>query len=108
MPKYRKRPVVIDAERIPPLPTSPVAFAGDAAQEAALALEHVAAECRRIALWAGPRASFSTDAQGPIVLIDTGDGWLMARPGDWVVRGTQGEPYRVKDAIFHGIHEAAE
>lgn len=45
---------------------------------------------------------------GDIVVFSTMSAGLMrAAPGDWVVKGTNGEFYTIKDAIFREIYEIA-
>lgn len=39
------------------------------------------------------------------VLVPTLEGSLLAREGDYIVRGTQGEFYPVKPSIFMDIYE---
>ena len=44
--------------------------------------------------------------QTPVeVVIDTPEGRMIARPGDWVVTGVQGEQYPVKPEIFEASYE---
>ena len=83
MAKYRKRPIVIDAFRLgqkgQPTP-APRWF-------------HT------------PRPSQITD-EG--IFITTLEGDMLARWGDWVIRGVAGEVYPCKDAIFTATYEAVE
>lgn len=81
--KYRKKPVVIEARRLP--------------------LER-SAETAAIAAWCG--GVDCRDAGS--VLIHTLEGDMYARPGDWVIQGIKGEHYPVKDDIFRETYEAAE
>lgn len=37
--------------------------------------------------------------------IKTLEGWLLASPGDWIVRGIAGELYPVKPEIFAAIYD---
>lgn len=39
------------------------------------------------------------------LLIDTLEGTMRADPGDWIVKGVQGEFYPVKDPIFRETYE---
>jgi len=41
----------------------------------------------------------------PIMLIHTLEGTMAANPGDWIIRGVQGEFYPCKDSIFHETYE---
>jgi hypothetical protein len=40
------------------------------------------------------------------MLIETLEGTMTARMGDWIIRGTQGEIYPCKPKIFEQIYEA--
>jgi hypothetical protein len=40
------------------------------------------------------------------IAIPTLEGEMIASPGDWIVRGVQGEFYPVKPAIFDATYEA--
>lgn len=45
---------------------------------------------------------------GPSALsIDTLEGTMTAVPGDWIIKGTQGEFYPCKDEIFAATYEPA-
>lgn len=39
------------------------------------------------------------------LLIPTLEGIMLARWGDWIIRGVQGEMYPVKDSIFRETYE---
>jgi hypothetical protein len=52
---------------------------------------HDAANWRQLEWWlgdAGRRAE-----QAGVIAIDTPEGWLMARPGDWIVLSVSGRYY---------------
>lgn len=40
------------------------------------------------------------------VTIDTLEGRMTARPGDWIIRGVKGELYPCKPEIFEATYEA--
>jgi hypothetical protein len=61
MPKFRKKPVVIEAERL-------------------------------------------TEARE----IETMEGTLTGRPGDWLITGVKGEIYPCADDVFRATYEAAD
>jgi hypothetical protein len=42
------------------------------------------------------------------IVIPTLEGRMMASPGDWIIRGTQGELYPCKPAIFAQLYESLE
>lgn len=75
MSRYRKRPVVIEANQ--------VNFANR----------------DYLARWCGGRR-----VAGHIV-ISTPEGEMAAMPGDWIIRGVAGEFYPCKPAIFEATYE---
>jgi len=89
MPKFRKKPVVIEA----------LLFDGS--------LESLNA----IALWAR-KAFIATHSPGAQsverITIPTLEGELFALPGDWIIRGVKGEFYPCKPDIFEATYESAE
>ena len=79
--KFRKKPVVIDADQWLPgaaLPDLP------------------------------PGLSIVEDAGRLCVAIPTLEGVMLARPGDWIIRGIAGEYYPCKPDIFEATYEAVE
>jgi hypothetical protein len=42
---------------------------------------------------------------GSQVTIDTAEGRMTASPGDWIIKGVQGEFYPCKPAIFKATYE---
>ena len=42
------------------------------------------------------------------LLIGTLEGWLIASPGDWIIRGIQGEFYPCKPDIFAETYEPVD
>ena len=40
--------------------------------------------------------------------IATLEGVMLARPGDWIIRGIRGEHYPIKDSIFRETYEPVE
>lgn len=83
MPKFRKKPVVIDAVQF---------RAGEQPSEFA---EDVVAG----------RIRYPEDGT---MLINTLEGSMIARPGDWIIRGVKGELYPCKDDIFRATYETVE
>lgn len=43
-----------------------------------------------------------------LIVINTLEGKMTAKPGDWIVKGTEGEFYPVKDSVFKRKYEAVE
>lgn len=79
---YRKRPIVIEAARLPEVKN-------DSYEE--------------IREWIGDCAS----GDGSDLLICTLEGDMRASPGDWIIKGVSGEFYPCKDEIFRKTHEEA-
>jgi len=77
--KYRKKPVVIEA----------VQFTGD---------NHFT-----LGAFCGRKAR----PDGDNLLIDTLEGEMTARPGDWIIQGVHGEFYPCKPDIFAATYEPA-
>lgn len=86
MAKYRKKPVVIEAVR----------FTGQNFFECAAFMGH------------GPEVLDNLelkDTDNPVVRTLEGD--MVARPGDWIIRGVKGEFYPCKPDIFDATYEEA-
>lgn len=86
MPKFRKKPVVIEAEQF------------DGTPESAETL------CSKFAsnVWA------ETDPKGNYLgrlIVGTREGNMVASPGDWIITGVQGERYPCKPDIFEATYE---
>jgi len=82
MPKYRKKPVVIEAMQ----------YTGHNAVE--------------VMAWANlPEI---TEAFEGGIEIATLEGTMRAVPGDWVIRGVKGEMYPCKPDIFAATYEPVE
>lgn len=84
--KYRKRPVVIDA------------------------MQFLPGTKDRVFNWiTGTRyADFDPTNGAPILVIHTLEGDMVARMGDWVIRGVNGEFYPCKPDIFAKTYEHVE
>lgn len=48
------------------------------------------------------------DGEPKYVAIDTLEGTMLASPGDWIIRGVQGEFYPCRDDIFGATYEPVE
>lgn len=88
--KYRKKPVVIEAFQIPPVDP-------DAEHEVPVWLEEAIIDKRIV---------FSTLLG--TVSIKTLEGFMNGVPGDWIIRGVQGELYPCKNDIFNATYEKVE
>lgn len=84
MPKFRKKPVVIEARQFTSL-------------DDYLGIVDWMAQFGQV-----PR--YST----PNMFIDTLEGEHTALPGDWIIKGVQDEFYPCKPDIFAATYEAAE
>jgi hypothetical protein len=83
MAKYRKKPVVIEAWRLPMSDGASRVFDGDA------------------------NIIFKRE-NGAIIeaVISTLEGTMVANNGDWIIRGVKGELYPCKPDIFAATYEA--
>ncbi|MEM1424039.1 MAG: hypothetical protein AAGH64_08550 [Planctomycetota bacterium] len=88
MKRYRKKPVVIEA----------VQFTGTNQSEV---LAFVYPDL-------SPDALEGAQAMGSPVIIETLEGDMTASPGDYVIRGVQGEHYPCKPDIFEATYEPVE
>ncbi|MGE0290385.1 MAG: hypothetical protein AB7I42_25060 [Bradyrhizobium sp.] len=84
MSRYRKKPVVIEA----------VLHAGS---EPWPDWFQCAVEDRTVRIFEDGEAE-----------IETLEGVMLAKPGDWIIRGVKGELYPCKPDIFEATYEAAE
>jgi hypothetical protein len=84
MAKFRKKPVVIEAEQF--LPGDGVRVGEDSFSG--------------FPIVDGPN--------GPCVLIPTIEGEMRADYGDWIITGVKGERYPCKPDIFAATYESAE
>lgn len=85
--KFQKKPVVIEAVRIPG-PDEPVNELIEFLQPRELPYVH--------------------NHPSGEVYIDTLEGQMKGNPGDWLIRGVEGELYPCKDSIFQAIYEVVD
>lgn len=87
MPEYRKRPVVIEA----------------------MQWDGSLASAQAVVEWGQHQLLGCTELPGGLVRLQvtTLEGVLLASPGDWIIRGVQGEFYPCKPDIFAATYEAA-
>ena len=90
MPKFRKKPVEIEAMQ----------WAGGA-QAATPIIDWVLSTGERCARWDDPETE---DGLG-VIAIDTLEGTMLAAPGDFIIRGVQGEFYPCKPDIFEATYD---
>ncbi len=81
--KFRKKPVVIEAEQL------------------------ISWNVQGVAEWCGGRVIQyeSTCDDKAIIEIPTLEGTMRAHSGDWIIRGIHGEFYPCKDDIFRKTYE---
>lgn len=85
--QYRKKPVVIEAERF------------DGTQ----------VEAERLRAWIENAAAYKSYANGGQWLLEIGtlEGRMTAMPGDWIIKGVKGEFYPCKPDVFAATYEPA-
>lgn len=87
MPKFRKRPVIIEARQF--------------------TLELDLCELDSLVDWCnGAKAYREGDLKG--IVIDTLEGEMFASPGDWIIEGISGEYYPCKPDIFEKTYEVVD
>jgi hypothetical protein len=84
--KFRKKPVVIEA----------VQFRGG---EQSYEMDQ---------LVGGPASGKIHYPEDGTMLVDTLEGSMIARPGDWIIRGIKGELYPCKPDIFAATYDPVE
>jgi hypothetical protein len=88
MPKFRKKPVVIEARRFD--------VTSKTEQEA-------------LAGWCGGLLrGYRLDAEDREIEIQTLEGDMRAEFGDWIIRGIKGEFYPCKPDIFEATYDLVE
>lgn len=94
--KFRKKPVVIDAARVPMW------------ERRKNAIEFVD-KAIALAEWCGGTPHLMDPPEGIQrgIHISTLEGTMVASPGDWIIRGVQGEFYPCKPDIFEATYEEA-
>ena len=85
MPKFRKKPRVVEAERYDPF--------GEGAVE------------RGAAMTAFLEGCFGWHVCADGIKIPTLEGVMVAVPGDWIIKGVKGEFYPCKPDIFKATYE---
>lgn len=85
MPKFRKKPVEIDA------------VCWDQGLDVYDQVERWAAD-----------SNMTISSSDGCLFIDTLEGTMRADKGDWVIRGVKGELYPIKDDIFRETYESVD
>jgi hypothetical protein len=101
--RYRKRPVEVEARRVPTWTWSDTA--------SAKAVGEFVDTCIALAAWCGGvshmmESPFSSIPEG--IHIPTLEGMMLAQPGDWIIRGVAGEFYPCRPDIFDATYEPIE
>lgn len=93
MPKFRKKPVEIEARQ------------WDGTEAGALPILTWITKARNDA-----EAAFYCEGPNDIkeIEIRTLEGDMCASPGDWIICGVKGEFYPIKDDIFRATYEAVD
>lgn len=101
MPKFRKKPVVIEAVKWTGANVQALSefLAGFDLHVAPPNGEPACGECI---------ARFDYTTPVPSVAIPTLEGTMTASAGDWIIRGIKGELYPCKPDIFEATYEAVE
>ena len=97
MKKYRKKPVVVEACRVPDL------YIEDDPRSISDYLD----ECVTLAEWCDGISMMMDPPMGMDygIYIPTLEGTMCASPGDWIIRGVEGEFYPCKPGIFAETYE---
>lgn len=93
--KFRKKPVVIEAMRVPQMPAS--IFAINMFHDWVELMKKEGLED-----WMDD-AEVTVSTEG--LHISTLEGVMTASPGDWIIRGVKGEYYPCKPDIFEATYE---
>jgi len=100
--RYRKKPVEVEAMRLLAEPIARGAVKIDPA-------DMIVAQASGWMLGNGFNRFRVHGEHRPFgIAIDTLEGTMVANPGDWIIRGVQGEFYPCKPDIFAATYEAVE
>lgn len=107
MATFRKKPVEIEAVQFDGSNVVEIAMFGALVFETnALAWDYNAGAYR----YPGGKWAFTGEGgmHPNCLLIPTLEGDMLARPGDWIIRGVQGEFYPCKPDIFDQTYESVD
>jgi hypothetical protein len=90
--KFQKRPVVIDADRW---------FTLDQMEK--IVKKHLCREDIKDKLCSQCKKPFGDHGR-----VRTPEGWHIVCPGDWIIKGVEGEYYPCKPSIFQKTYELVE
>jgi hypothetical protein len=103
MPKFRKKPIVIEA----------IQFTGDNFDElwcwtGGWIDQTIAGEDRYLRTLESRIHLAGSGGDPTKLVVETPEGDHFAGPGDWIIRGIRGEFYPCKPDIFEATYEAVE
>ena len=96
MPKYRKKPVIIEAEQF---------FAANDPWPAGV--EKYRPTIEELEKWISAESQYALHPDGHTAVIKTLEGPLLVCDGDWIITGVKGERYPCKPDIFAATYEPA-
>lgn len=96
MAQFRKKPVVVDAFLWTGGP--------DQTEDPQWIVDAIKS---RAVTFARPMGAFVREGEVSHMLIETLEGVVIARPGDWIIKGEQGEIYHCKPDIFAATYSPA-
>jgi len=99
MGKFRKKPVVIEAVQLRWDTWSEMCEHADVGKLSDGKPEGTSVD---------PQTGEQLPEGGPGLLIPTPEGLMLGRPGDWIIRGVNGELYPCKPDIFEATYEPVE
>lgn len=92
MPMFRTKPVTIEARQLPDnVALTPLLSEFADLRQGIIpeGLQGVYSRIFQLSVWCGGK--IGRDSLGLCIEIDTLEGTMLARPGDWIIKGVQGE-----------------
>jgi len=99
MPKFRKRPVVIEAVQW--TGANPTAVIELASHSCKVTFDYAV----ELDMFLRPDGR-PVNEKAPLLKIETLEGVMIADPGDWVIKGVKGELYPCKPDIFAATYDS--
>lgn len=96
---YTKKPVTIEAVRVQAADYNGFSFDGDPFSEIP--------EWIRVAMAQDVVVPVAQDTDYAVFDVRTIEGVMRAQPGDWIIRGVEGELYPCKDSVFQATYAVA-
>jgi hypothetical protein len=104
MPKYRKKPVVVEAMKFEGDPSACYDVLKWVEENTLGSFDYNDPDVRENP----PASGVSIDAADGAMVIATLEGWMKVSMGDYVICGVQGEFYPCKPDIFEASYEKVE